>query len=605
MHQYNFSRFTLYGISQPKGLSVRASVAALVLASMLAAVVLFVMQPNTVVLIWPLIVESNGLIFLLNWLPVLLVMLFLYFVTGNFIIACGVGFLVFAIPAFMNRYMIAMRHAPLTPFDFRLGFEFMGIAKSIRPLVYITAGLGLAFIIALMFVGFRFVLNRNPSIRVRILCAMGSLFVFFMLFFFVYGNRNIYENMPIEGSIYNETDQFQSKGFVYSFLFTWRTSRINKPEYFEQYKKIIEYNENRFYNGTIPESLPNIIMVLSEAFSELAYNETLNFNETNDPLNHYKSIKKESLHGYLVSPHIGGGTADIEFDIFTGINTRDFRGVPYSFTMVTRPETPGFTQVLREAGYKLTALHPGAGWFYNRQHVYPLLGFDAFIDQENFDKKDTKGGYITEKQTIESIIHHYENRDTSPYFLKAITIQNHGPYYKKYKDDGDELENYFVGLKDSDTGLKMLTDFLRTQPDPVILVYYGDHLPSLPLSVYENLIPEADEPGANLIRFNRVPFLIWANDAGRAYVDHEAFEAAMPDDRVVSSFYLGAMLLEVIGLHHFDPFMVYLNELRLKYPVSLENTYRHMNGPFTVFDANEAPELALYKSWAYYRIMGN
>jgi hypothetical protein len=361
-------------------------------------------------------------------------------------------------------------------------------------------------------------------------------------------------------------------------------------------------------------------MVLSEAFSELALSETVCFDGFDDPLAFYKSIRNESINGFLVSPHIGGGTSDIEFDILTGINTRHFRGVPYSFTMVTRT-FPGFVNVLNKAGFESLALHPGAGWFYNRQNTYLLLGFGDFMDQNQFNRGDTKGGYISERQTIDAILREYKNRSNDPFFLKAITIQNHGPYHGKYNaeinfniqqnqqgedlslSDKDALANYFVGLKDSDEGLKRLVEFFKTEEEPVVLVYYGDHLPSLPLSVYETLIPETEGVGDSLIRFNRVPFLIWANEAGRVKLDARHFETALPADRTISSLYLGAALLKMLGLDELDAYIAFINWLLPLYPVILENTYRYREGPFMVYDPDTNPDLAKYKSWAYHRIM--
>jgi hypothetical protein len=152
--------------------------------------------------------------------------------------------------------------------------------------------------------------------------------------------------------------------------------------------------------------------------------------------------------------------------------------------------------------------------------------------------------------------------------------------------------------------LRTLAEYFRRRPEPVVLVYYGDHLPSLPLAVYQALIPETEGIGDALIRFNRVPFLIWANETGRNLLNSEVFEASLPKDRTISAHYLGAALLEMLGLDKTDPFLEFLNQLRPEYPVSLESTYRRGgDADFTVFEPDDAPELARYKSWAYYRVM--
>jgi hypothetical protein len=66
---------------------------------------------------------------------------------------------------------------------------------------------------------------------------------------------------------------------------------------------------------------------------------------------------------------------------------------------------------------------------------------------------------------------------------------------------------------------------------------------------------------------------------------------------------LGAALLDMLGLGAVDAYMEFVNELRRHYPVTLESTYRRTNEPFEVYDPQEAPDLAKFKSWGYHRIV--
>lgn len=592
-------------------------------ASLAVAVGLLLIQPNTGVKIWPLIADSYGSLFLLNWLPVWLMMLALFFAVGNLVAACGIAGLFFILLSVVNRYMIAMRWSPLRPFDLLLGAEFLGIAKSIRPVVFIVLGVGIIVFTLLFVVCLRAVKNDRLRWPLRLAGFCACVAVMAAINFTVYNNTRINAYLPHQGSLYNETDQFQSKGFVYSFLYALNTSHITRPSYYDLHKKTVENAEHEaetrladtssLENGRVR---PNIIMILSEAFTDIPLNPALQFDEDHDPLPHYKAVKEESLSGYIVAPHIGGGTSDTEFDILTGLNTRDFRGVPYAFSMITRP-FPGFTAVLKSVGYDALGLHPGAGWFYNRQNVYPLLGFDAFLDDRTYDTGDTKGLYITERQTVARILDEYRQHQKSfpqtPFFLACMTIQNHGPYNGKYNapihfttelpftgDETQALADYFEGLSDCDEGLWQLVEYFKTVEEPTLLVYYGDHLPSFSPSMLQSLVPEQPD-GEALIRYNRTPFLLWANDTARGQLDFAALERSLPEDRTISAHYLGAAVLELIGLKEIDPMMDLLNELRPSYPVVLEKTYRGTDGVMRVFDPEAAPALALYRSWAYYR----
>jgi len=596
--------------------SIPLSLGVLIFASLgLSAFLLVVIQPNslTQTAIVALILESHGLTFLYNWLPILLITLLLYFVTGRLSLSCGLSGLVFIGFAVANRFMIEMRHAPLRPLDLRLGMEFLGIAHSLRFELFLAVGLGLLGYIIVMAIAIWLIKNKRPNPFVRLGGGFASLLIFILLFIFIYGDSERYEALPMSGSQFNAVHQFQSKGFVYSFLHAMHHSRIVRPEFFEDFREqILMLEDFPIYirEDHDPDNLPHIVMILSEAFSELPLSPYINFDGFDShPMYHYLAIREESIHGHIIVPNIGGGTADTEFDILTGINSRQFRGVPYAFTMVTRP-FPSIVQVLNQVGYRSLAMHPGAAWFYDRQNVYLHLGFEAFLCDRSFDIAQQRGGYISEEHTVDRILeefrNHLENSPGVPLFLKAITIQNHGPYYGKYEDvevnfnfspeipfghrlsHGDvmALSNYFHGMFDKDEGLRRLVEYFQTLDEPVILVYYGDHLPSFPLAIYETLIPDGDP----LLHFNELPFIIWSNFS-LSDIDIEGS---------ISAYYLGGILLQLIGV--FDPFFVFLSTLHENYPIVLERSFFDSYGEMHVFESLEVDSaLALYKSWAYYR----
>ena len=605
--------------------NLRMSLILLLLVSLaLTAGMLVIIQPNslTQTAMVALILESNGLIFLYNWLPVALVMFIMFFATGRLVLTCGLTGFLFVIPSVLNRFMIEMRHAPLRPLDLWLGMEFLGVAHSIQPAIFIGLALGLLCCIAVLVLSIKLVKNQRPTLLLRVGGTAVSAGIFVLTFVFVIGDVERYDALPMSGSHFNTTHQYQSKGFVYSFLHAIHHSRLERPKYFEAFSAEIEALESNYAETLVRGELPHVVMVLSEAFSELAMSPHINFEGFPDPMVHYRAIIAEpgTISGHIVVPHIGGGTADTEFDILTGINARRFRGVPYAFTMVTRP-FPGVVSVLNEAGYRALAMHPGMGWFYNRQNVYPYLGFEAFWCSHYFDVENLRGGYISEQHTIDRILEEFRGHlDASyaPLFLKAITIQNHGPYYDKYGDvdinfntaaDLTEMEQrmlaqYFYGMIDVDKGLRRLVEYFRAEDAPIVLVYYSDHLPSFPLAIYEALIPAPDNAvdGEYLIRYNRVPFLIWANEAAMPLLDTGPFLNSFPEDQTISAHYLGAALLVMLEIS--DPFLDFVNSLRADFPVVLERTFFPPGGDMQIVEAEVQRDLGLYNSWAYFRIAG-
>jgi len=317
-------------------------------------------------------------------------------------------------------------------------------------------------------------------------------------------------------------------------------------------------------------------------------------------------------------PNAGGGTADTEFDIFTGLNTRHLRGTAYTYNLVTKPVN-ALPSVLSGIGYNTLALHPGYGWFYNRQNVFRYMGFTNFLDIESYDLTGNKGVYISERQTMQRVIDEYEQHMQSspetPLFEFCITIQNHGPYKEQYGAEKNfdinqylsdaaemSLANYIEGMIDCDRELGVLTDYLSNRPEPVVLVYYGDHMPSFAAEIYNALIPSTAPVDSfeALMHLYKAPFIIWQNQAARTQTPVQA-----PDHNrewVITSNFFGVNFLRMLGFEGLCPFMDYVNNLSDIYPVILENHALTRDGSFIYLAEKPSPEIDLYRSWQYYWI---
>jgi len=371
-------------------------------------------------------------------------------------------------------------------------------------------------------------------------------------------------------------------------------------------------------------------MIMGEAFSDLSLLPSFDFTDFGgNPLSNWHALKEESIHGHIFVPSHGGGTADTEFDIFTGMNTRQFRGgVPFSFRMINS-EIESMASILNSIGYHSEFMHPGFDWFYNRQNVYRYLGFERLVFVDEFEGLPTKGWYMNEADTINRVIEMFEEhlitRPGVPYFHFCVTIQNHGPYVDKFLYDGDvtgpnftsslnlddidinALSNYFYGMRDADYHLGRLVEHLRDAAEPVVLVYFGDHLPALGRGLYDIILPDVYEPGSfeDLTRLFTLPFMIWFNDAAMDLygVRHPMDLVDADETFMFNSTYLGAFVLETLGVTNVSPFWDYVNEMRRLFPIMTEtrsfSTDRRASLDMT---AEERAPLILYRSWSYFRL---
>jgi len=598
-------------------LNIIISLLLIVIASLLLTYVCLRLEKTSIEVVWANVVKSGYTVFILNWLPLLLIMLFLYALFNNTVIACGLTGGAAVLFSIINRNMIDLRQDPFKPMDILLSRDFFGIAKSLDHKLLTMAAAGT--VVFLVFFALCLIFIRNKRIHPAIHITAAAVIAVIAIWFnnTALSDKNLYENLAMDGNFYNATDNFESKGFIYCFLYTMNTSHITAPPAYDKDKAEITRRVGTFTPADPGGAVkPNIVMVLSESYSDILMNPHLNFDNYTDPMQNYKQIKDESINGHIVVPDVGGGTADTEFDIFTGLNTRHFRGTPYSYSLITKPVS-ALPSVLSGLGYYNLALHPGYGWFYNRQNVYPDMGFDDFYDIKSYDETDTKGMYITETQTINRIISEYDQHmQTSPgtpLFEFCVTIQNHGPYPGKYNatkdfdtdlqlsvEARDALNNYIAGMQDCDRELGVLTDYLRTRPEPVILVYYGDHLPSFTTEVYNALLPPtaAENSFEGLTRLYKTPFIIWRNQAAKDTIN--LTQPVNGGDWVISSSYLGVNLLHMLGFDGQSPFMDYVNELSAQYPVILENYALASGGSFVGYNENPIDQIDFYRSWEYY-----
>ena len=69
------------------------------------------------------------------------------------------------------------------------------------------------------------------------------------------------------------------------------------------------------------------------------------------------------------------------------------------------------------------------GW--NRNTVYPLLGFDKFIDETSMNPNGEKfRGWYSDSEDYNKIIDVFNKKESGkPLFFFNVTIQNHGGYY--------------------------------------------------------------------------------------------------------------------------------------------------------------------------------
>ena len=285
--------------------------------------------------------------------------------------------------------------------------------------------------------------------------------------------------------------------------------------------------------------LPDIVVVQSESFFDA---RRLHAGVRPALLEPFDAICRSAVrYGRLQVPAWGGNTARSEFAFLTGC-AADQLGVhrfnPYR--KLARLEIPTLAGFLKRAGYRTVCVHPYPASFYSRDSVYPGLGFDRFIDLEDFRGAETYGPYVSDRAVAEKACALLEGSGR-PTLLFVITMENHGPLHLERVAPGDlerlyvapppagyeDLTVYLRHLENAGRMIRVLREHLGRSPRNGWFCWYGDHVPILP-KVY----------AATGFTDGRTDYFIWGKGARG--------DAAAPHDLGVHE--LGVLLLERAGL---------------------------------------------------------
>ena len=572
-------------------------------------------------------------LFFLNALPLTLVMLCFFFLTSRMWISYVVSGSVYLVMEMINYFKIGLRHDPFVPADILLGNESTKIIK-IKELPINT---GLVVIMILFLIGavalFLIKITKPMKWCYRIIGTITCVVLSIILYNTAYNNKNLYDEFMVSGTIYSSVDIVRSRGFMYSFLFNVNSLKLTAPEGYQpqEVKKALEnYEKEEVIEASnsidSDNESPHVIAIMSEAFFDIDRVQGIEFYDYNDPLKNYNKIIEEAYHGKLVTGVYGGGTAVTECEFLTGFSLSIPTWSTEIYSVFIRKDTYSLAKLFKDKGYKTTALHPGYKWFYNRFNVYDYFGFDKLFFAENITERNTKTltYYISDMDTYKFLLKdfksHLEDNPGIPYFNFTVTIENHGPYPNKpigypeilkHNDLVDEeyyylINNYVGGLKQNDEALGYLVEQLKELEEPVVFLYFGDHLPFL----------GSDFTGYKAMNYNigtsygvdeylntyETPYFIWSNDSAKELYKRQQKALPIGEAPKISANYLGAVLVDYVGFRS-SPYFNYLNDLKEELPVITRRFYKTREGSFTEnLSDDEKALLNQYRNLQYYML---
>lgn len=508
----------------------------------------------------------------------LLMALFL-FVFGRMKWSLRLQSIFFMVVGLANYYIISFRSAPIMPWD----IYSIGTALSVANNFKYTIGKEAVFVL----IGFALLIIAESMVNLELrdsgkwkkwfwgIRAAGAVVFLALIVSFTHTLHldSTIRKYGMYDKLFTPTVMSKRDGTAVAFLMELKYVSVDKPAGYsaDAADGILAPFADEDTTQEAPGSLPNIIVIMNEAFSDPAVLGEFETNKDYMPYVHsiLNGTIDHTISGYLNVSVLGGNTANTEFEFLTGNTMAFLPQGSVAYQQYLKREMPSLASHLKSLGYETIATHPynSTGW--DRNKVYPLLGFDEMYFIKDYKNPEKIRKYVSDKACYDKIIGMYESKPAgTPFFVFNVTMQNHSSYtdaFENFKPDIEvsgsnsvALNNYLSLMKISDESIRYLTDYFSNADEDTMIIFFGDHQPtnSVVSNVWKlngkngNALSDDDE--ANRYK---VPYFIWCN-----------FEIETKTNADTSSNFLATDILETAGIP-MTAYEKYLDALSESYPV--------------------------------------
>ena len=578
--------------------------------------------------------EITWKIQLLNILFFMLLDVILVCITGRTSAAAVILMLVALIVGLINYYTLQFRGTPVLPwdilsvktaasvtteYDFKVTWHVIWISLAMLA----VAACGVIFTHIRIKGVVRRVLSGAFGIAALILCTVGLWQEATVDFF------------ELDDILFTPVNMYEDNGFAISFAYNLQYLRVKAPT---GYDAETVYNEEEGYvNGTTNDDsnitsdtesidnagnamstspmkdtldttvkqMPNIIVIMNESFCDPAVLTDFETNQDYMPFIHSLLEGGDNVvSGYAYPSVCGGNTANSEFEFLTGSSMAFLPEGSVAYQQYIKDETPALGWYLQSLDYRTCGMHPfgSAGW--NRNTVYPNLGFEMTRFSGDMRGAQKMRTYISDAATYEMIEANYATKDEKSLFTFEITMQNHGGYFQDYDNFEREIElvnvdaaevdiniteRYLSLVKKSDEAFEDLIKHFENTDEPTIILMFGDHQPG-DYALKAIWQPTEDADIQTLQQRYKVPFVMWANfDIESEYVEG------------ISLNYLSTLLFQKAGVP-LTGYQEFLSKLHETFPVINANGVIDANGEYYAWGDDIPDEdglLEKYKAFQY------
>ena len=445
-----------------------------------------------------------------------------------------------------NGVILSNRMTPFTVYDLQSLKDGLSIATNYFTKVQLIAIIG-AIVILVLFI---IILWRKAPKKKEKINYKRDIAALLCIFALTFGATGLVIKAGIVDTFFpNLAYGYRDNGVPYCFMNTWLNTGVSKPSDYN--KDLIDdiFTEEEMETtvgkttGINNSKNPNIIFVQLESLMDPYTLKGLEFSK--DPIPNLRKLYKECSSGRITMPSVGAGTANVEFESMTGMSVKFFGPGEYPHKNILKDSTcESIPYNLKEIGYHTHAIHNHRGMFYNRNIVFPHLGFDTFTSVEYMNNvSKTPKNWARDNVLISQMmdaLHSTKGRD----YIYTISVQGHGSYPTEKIIENPEItvteapteelkwqyEYYVNQLYEMDQFVDDFLQVMKEFDEDTVVVMYGDHLPAM-----ENISDDVLKYGRNSYQTD---YFMWANFP---------FEK---QDEDLYCYQIGAKLLDRLGIHN-------------------------------------------------------
>ena len=379
---------------------------------------------------------------------------------------------------------------------------------------------GVAIVIALGLLVLLFIKGPKKHDRVK---WKRNLIAVVLVIVSTFGATSVMINThKVETFFGNLAYAYKDYGVAYCFINTWLNTGISKPDGYSEEMMLNIFNRDELGEDNmllleekdVDDQYPNIIFLQLESFIDP---ETINTIEVDgETCPNFRNLVNNYPSGDLTVPACGAGTANVEFEVMTGLSVKFFGPGEYPYkSVLTENSTETLGYDLKSLGYSTHAIHNHRGVFYNRNTVFANMGMDTFTSIEYMSNVEkTPKNWAKDDLLVECMTDALDSTESRD-MIYTISVQGHGQYPGEETLENPELrvtkapteelkwkfEYYVNQIHEMDDFIGRLTSTLEQYDEPVVLVMYGDHIPAIDLA-------EEDLDNRNLYG---TEYVIWSN----------------------------------------------------------------------------------------------